>query len=225
MTRIQSRKAVDDESRTKGAVTRQRILDATAKVLSNKGVAGTRLSDVAREAQMQAPAIYYYFDSREELIVEVIRYGSLDTREVVSARLDALPKELSAMDRILVAVEAHLRNSLEISDYANASARNVGQLPDHLKAQPLAEQVRYGQLWRQLISAAVDSGECATELDVPIAVLLVLGALNYTAEWFDPARSSIDRVVHSAQSLVYFGLGGTNVDSNHVFPSLKAHDS
>ncbi len=55
------------EVESKSARTRQRILDAAAHVLSVKGFAGgTRLSDVAEFAQLQAPAIYYYFSSRED---------------------------------------------------------------------------------------------------------------------------------------------------------------
>jgi AcrR family transcriptional regulator len=38
-----------------------RILDAAAHVLSVKGYAGTGLSHVAECADLQAPAIYYYF--------------------------------------------------------------------------------------------------------------------------------------------------------------------
>ena len=55
---------------SKSARTRQRILDAAAHVLSRKGYAGNRLADVAEHAELQAPAIYYYFSSREELVEE-----------------------------------------------------------------------------------------------------------------------------------------------------------
>jgi len=53
-------------------------------VLSRKGYAGTRLSDVADQAEIQAPAIYYYyyyyyyFPSRDDLIEEVMWSGIAD---------------------------------------------------------------------------------------------------------------------------------------------------
>ena len=40
-----------------GAGTRERILDATARVLSERGYAGTKLSAIAEYAEIQAPAI------------------------------------------------------------------------------------------------------------------------------------------------------------------------
>ena len=45
------------DAESKSARTRTRILDAAAHVLSSKGFAGTRLSDVAEYAELQAPAI------------------------------------------------------------------------------------------------------------------------------------------------------------------------
>jgi hypothetical protein len=53
--------------RSKSARTRERILYAAAHVLSRKGYAGTRPSDVADQAEIQTPAIYYYFASRDDL--------------------------------------------------------------------------------------------------------------------------------------------------------------
>ena len=129
-----------DDSDSKSARTRARILDAAAHVLSVKGYAGTRLSDVAEHAEIQAPAIYYYFASRDDLIEEVMFGGIDDMGKHLRGVLDALPPELSPMDRIVAAVEAHLRHELELSDYATASIRNSGQIPEQLrKRQQQAE--------------------------------------------------------------------------------------
>ena len=118
------------EDDTKYARTRGRILDAAAYVLSRKGYAGTRLSDVAQRADIQTPAIYYYFASREELIEEVMPAVS-PTCARTCRPLPGTASGTSPIDKILVAVEAHLRHELELSDYASASIRNPGQIPDH----------------------------------------------------------------------------------------------
>src|ERR1700690_3440440 len=105
-----------DGTDSKSARTRARILNAAAHVLSVKGYAGTRLSDVAEYAELQAPAIYYYFPSREDLIEEVMYAGIADMRTHLQGALDALPPQTSPIDKILAAVEAHLRHELELSD-------------------------------------------------------------------------------------------------------------
>lgn len=67
--------------------------------------------------------------SREELIEEVMYCGVAELRRNVQDALNELPPETSPLDRIMTAVEAHLRHELEISDYATASIRNSGQIP------------------------------------------------------------------------------------------------
>jgi TetR/AcrR family transcriptional regulator, cholesterol catabolism regulator len=197
---------VVDESDSKSARTRARILDAAAHVLSVKGYAGTRLSDVAEYAEIQAPAIYYYFSSRDDLIEEVMYAGIADMCRHLQEMLDALPPETSAMDRIMAAVEAHLRHELELSDYTTAHIRNSGQVPERLRERQLKEEDRYGRIWRRLFQDAVADGEIRSDLDPRMAQLLALGALNWTAEWWDPRRASVEAIVKNAQSLVRHGL-------------------
>ena len=196
----------DPAGDSKSAQTRARILDAAAHVLSVTGYAGLRLNDVAEEAELQAPAIYYYYPSRDDLIEEVMWAGIADTRDHVTAVLDALPSGISAMDRLLAAVEAHLRHTLEISDYAKASIRNAGQVSQKIRKRQIAEEERYGEVWRRLINDVARSGELSVDLDLYIAQMLVLGGLNWAVEWWDPRRGSLDTVVANAQSFVRHGL-------------------
>jgi hypothetical protein len=120
--------------------------------------------------------------------------------------LDALPAKASALDRLLAAVEAHLRHALEISDYTTASIRNAGQVPHAIRQRQILEEERYGEIWRKLINALARSGALRAELDLYIAQMLVLGALNWTVEWWDSRRGSVDAVVANAQTLVRHGL-------------------
>jgi AcrR family transcriptional regulator len=194
------------EADSKSALTRRRILDAAAHVLSVKGYGGLRLIDVAVEAEIQAPAIYYYFPGREDLIKEVMWAGIADMREHLTQGLDAMPAKSSALDRLLAAVEAHLRHALEISDYTTASIRNAGQVPQSIRKRQILEEERYGEIWRKLINDLARSGALRPELDLYIAQMLVLGALNWTVEWWDARRGSVDAVVANAQTLVRHGL-------------------
>jgi AcrR family transcriptional regulator len=189
----------------KSARTRQRILDATAHVLSIKGYSGTRLSDIAEHAQVQAPAIYYYFPSREDVIEEVMWAGIARMRSHVKEVLARIP-EAGPLDRIEAAVEAHLRHELEISDYTRAAIRNAGQLPEKIQSRQLAEARKYADLWRTLIADAAAAGELRADLDPRAARLLILGALNWAVEWWNPRRGPLDVIVHTAQSVVRHGL-------------------
>jgi TetR/AcrR family transcriptional regulator, cholesterol catabolism regulator len=200
-----------DIAESKSAQTRRRILDAAAHVLSANGYAGLRLNDVAAQAELQAPAIYYYYPSRDDLIEEVMWAGIADMREHVVAILDGLPADVSALDRLLAAVSAHLRHELEISDYTTAAIRNAGQVPPRIRKRQVLEEERYGEVWRRLINAMARSGELRADLDLYMAQMLVLGALNWAVEWWDPRRGSLETVVANAQSFVRHGLAERTV--------------
>src|SRR5271165_7162015 len=159
-----SAKSDAESAGLKSQRTRSRILDAAAHVLSVKGFAGTRLTDVAEYAELRAPAIYYYFPSREDLIEEVMYCGINDMRRHLQDTLRALPPGTTPMDKMMAAVEAHLRHELELSDYTTASIRNSGQIPEHLRARQKKEDTAYGRIWQSLFADAIAAGEIRADL-------------------------------------------------------------
>ncbi|MFD5257354.1 TetR/AcrR family transcriptional regulator [Streptomyces bobili] len=191
----------------RSAASRDRILAAAARVLSLKGYAATRLSDIASLAGLRPPAVYYYFPSREVLIAEVMVVGQLRLREHVETELAALPDSTPPMDRICAAVEAHLQVALGLSDFATAVTRNSGQLPEAIRARLREESGAYLALWRNLLATAEAAGAIREGLDLRAARMLVMGALNWTPEWWNPRQGSLTGVIRTAQSVVRHGLG------------------
>lgn len=195
-----------ESSGSKSARTRARLLDAAAEVLSRKGFSGARLSDIADQAHVQAPAIYYYYPSREDLIEEVMYVGAAAMREHLEQALHGLPAGTTPSDRISAAVETHLRHELEISDYSKAIIRNANQLPEQISRRALAEVAAYNEIWRSLIADLEGAGQLRADVDPAVARMIVLGALNWAAEWWDPERGSIERVIATTQSMILHSL-------------------
>ena len=122
-------------------------------MLSSNGFAGTRLADVAESTDIPLSAVYHHFPSRDDLIEEVMYRGISDMRRRPQQTLDALPADTATVDRIMAAVDAHLRSELELSDYCTASIRNSGQLPEDLAKRRRKEEAAYGQIWQRLDDA------------------------------------------------------------------------
>jgi AcrR family transcriptional regulator len=59
--------------RSASAPTRDRILDEVERLIASKGVYGFKLRDVAEPLDMQVPAIYKHYKSRDDVLVEVSR--------------------------------------------------------------------------------------------------------------------------------------------------------
>ena len=114
---------------TKSERTRQRILDAAAEVFRDRGYADARLSDIAAKAGMQAGSLYYHFDSRDQLVVEVLRLGIEKSWDHVAAAVGRLPSSATPIERLATAIRAHTTAVVGLSAYASAQARIVSQLP------------------------------------------------------------------------------------------------
>ena len=200
---------VRSEARTrKSEETRERLLDAAAKVFRDKGYAGARLSDIADRAGMHTPGVYYYFPSKEELVEEVLRVGVARARGYVQARVAEVPAGASALDRLRAAIEGHVLLVLEIGDYTSANIRIFGQVPDDVRARHLADQRAYGDVWRALLEDARAAGELRPDLDLSVVRMLILGALNWTAEWYRPGSSqTAAEVAREATAMICEGIG------------------
>ena len=68
------------------ASTRARLLRAAADVFGRRGYAGTRVSEIAEAAGLSNGALYAYFGSRAELLVDALRaHGQRMLTDLVSA--------------------------------------------------------------------------------------------------------------------------------------------
>jgi len=180
-------------------------------VVSRRGYSGTRLVDIATEADIQAPAIYYHYDSREELIEEVMFQGATAMRTHLLERLQQLA-DATPTERIAAAVDAHLRLELEISDYSTAIIRNANQLPEQVSERALTVVSEYNAIWRRLIDDLAAAGGLAADVDPSVARMLVLGALNWAVEWYRPDSGDLNTVIATAQTMILRALGANPND-------------
>jgi AcrR family transcriptional regulator len=60
---------------------RQRLIEATAKVMSDEGYAAATSRRVAAEAGVKQALVYYYFPTMDDLFVEVLRAGAESSLE------------------------------------------------------------------------------------------------------------------------------------------------
>jgi len=191
----------------RGELKRTQILDAAAEVLAVRGFAGTMLREIAERAGTQAGSLYYHFASREDLIEEVLRRGVTLTMAHVRAALDALPPTTSARDRLAAAIREHVRFQLDVSAYARASARSTGQVPAEMRARINREFRRYGVVIDELIMDAMADGAIDPGVDRAALRMLLIGAANWTTEWFRPDGSSnVDEIADLLVRLMLRGV-------------------
>lgn len=79
--------------RRRGAKRRQELLEATLRVLAREGSAGVTMRAVAAEAGVPTTATTYYFESKQELLLEVWRLHAEREAARVADATDAITVE------------------------------------------------------------------------------------------------------------------------------------
>lgn len=188
----------------------QEILDAAARVITERGLAETRISDIADEAGVSPGLILYYFDSKDRLLAEALTFAndqfyvrtSREIRRIASAKeqlrrvidlsVPGYLPEFGRLDEWALWIEVWVR---ALRDPEMAKDREV--LDQRWRAQ-LADIVRGGQA-----SGEFSSGEDADELALRIATLIDGLAIQVIMNDSDvgPARMHRTCMEVSAQQL------------------------
>lgn len=199
----------------KSDLTRQRILLAAARVFREHGYSGARLTDIADAADMKAGSLYYYFESREALVEEVVLEGVRRTKDAVQERLRALPPDASFLLRLEAMIETHLTFVLLQGDIASASIQLIRQVPQEIRERTLAVQRAYGAIWRHILEAARDAGEIRSDVNLSAIRMSVLGALNWAADWYHPAGTAPRQIARDIVVMVLHGLAAPSPRSGN----------
>ncbi len=200
-------KAAGDSTQiSKSEKSRDSILEAAAKLFRRQGYSATTLRQIAAMAEIKAGSIYYYFDSKEAILEEVLRRGLLSVFEAVKTALKRAGK-VSHRRRIGLAIEAHLVALLEASDFTSANIRIYGQLPEHLKKPHRPLRKAYARYWDQLFLDARRAGEIRADIEIVPLRIFVLGALNWTIEWFGfNSRDAVLKLARRTELLIFDGV-------------------
>ncbi|HVP28632.1 MAG TPA: TetR/AcrR family transcriptional regulator [Myxococcota bacterium] len=151
------------------------ILDAAIKVFAAKGYHGSRVSDIAREADIAYGLVYHYFKNKEEILHSIFDERWTGFLEVVE---EIARRDTSTEDR-LVSVAALILNAYRVRpDWVKVLVLEIQRSsrfaePGQLRAvgalfQSIARILRTGQ----------ERGELRPELDPDVACYVFVGALE-----------------------------------------------
>jgi len=185
--------------------TRERILLEASRLFRNHGYAATTLREVADAAGIKAGSIYYHFESKEQILGEVLDKGILAVATAVRERVEALPKDATARKKVAAAIEGHLWGLLHHGDFTSANIRIYGQIPPAAKNRHRKVRREYADYWDALLDEAMQRGELRRDIGATIARLFVIGALNWTVEWYNPQKGSFDDFVEQITTIVFDG--------------------
>ena len=94
--------------------TRAEILDTARDVVLRSGLAGFTLAEVAEELALTKPALYYYFDSKEALLFELVLREWVGAATEVQVAVDATENGADAVEQLMRTVFDRYRHRPEL---------------------------------------------------------------------------------------------------------------
>jgi len=182
------------------------VLLEAARLFRHHGYAATTLREVADAAGVKAGSIYYHFESKEQILGEVLDKGITIVADAVRTRVAALPESAPWRDRIAAGIEGHLWGMLHYGDFTSANIRIYGQIPTSAKNRHRIVRRAYADYWDRLFESALASGELRQDTSTAMIRLFVIGALNWTVEWYNPQRGSFQDFSRQITAIVFDGI-------------------
>jgi AcrR family transcriptional regulator len=185
--------------------TRQQVLSAAAGIIRDRGY------KAASVAGIEAGSIYYHFRSKDDILDEVLDKGLRILLQEVTWTVSNRKQE-DNLRIVADAIEAHMECLFQASEFTSANIRTYGQLPSDVRARNWPVRHEYALLWDRILDDAQKSGGLRPDIKIVPLRQVMLGALNWTVEWFDPAKAgqegniSLSGLVEILQKLLLSGL-------------------
>lgn len=198
--RVEGKRPVEDND----AGGRSRVMKVALQMFLQKGYSGTSMKSLAQELGVSAPALYWYFPSKDDLYISVFDAA-------MKAFLEYVRESITEEDPILKLgqiVRAHVSWQLRqlgasrAFDMTMSYKGEAHNLPAD-RLEPVFEMQReYVRFVQQVIQAGKDLGVMRVD-DVPTTTFAVITLCDYVFTWFNPdGPSSIAAVANRYERLV-----------------------
>lgn len=181
------------------------IMEQSAELFARKGIAGTKVRDIADGVGILSGSLYHYFPSKDAIADLIVsRYLDDLTREYdrVLASGDA-PR-----DRLHELVAASFRVS-RAHPHASEIYQNNGA---YLRKLPSAEKIREAarttkNAWTTVIEKGIADGDFRSDLPPDLLYGLLRDAVWLSLRWFVPTPDfGIDRLADAVVSVFLEGI-------------------
>ena len=168
---------------------RQQLLHAAARLFREKGFAATTTRDIAAAAGMRSGSPFYHFANKAALLFAVMEQGMHAALRLQAAALQAVPPGVAPEAVLRTLVRAHFDVLLGPgSDFIPVMLYEWRSLSAAQSAGIAKLQRDYERAWADALQALASAGCIAA--DARIARLLMLGALNWSVQWYKPHQGA-----------------------------------
>lgn len=162
------------------------ILDAAAQIFHRQGYANSSVKEIADAVGLLKGSLYYYIDSKEDLLFRVLAEIHDEAHAIVDA-VEGLGG--SPLARLREYVQRHIEfNAANLTQIA-VYYHDWKMLAPSRRAAILARRRSHERFVIALIEEAQAAGELDPELQPSLLANGILGAANWIYTWYQPKGS------------------------------------
>jgi AcrR family transcriptional regulator len=184
----------------------QRLFEEAVALFNKQGYAGTSIRDLADAVGILPGSLYAHIDGKHGVLVRLVEHG-VDEYLVATANLTG-----TAEQQLRALIDAHIKVIAANIDLALVVFHQWRHIEGEDRQRVLAKRREYEQRIRRIIDQGMMSGEFRADLDARVAVLSILGILNWCPEWLSP--TGLDRSAVVSNGLAEIILSGVLPTSN-----------
>jgi AcrR family transcriptional regulator len=186
------------------AIDRKEQIYSTARSLfSERGYPATTVRDIAREMKMQAGSLYAHIESKEDVLWEIVERAA--EQFLAAVEPIALSGE-SPTEKLRQMVRAHVQVVADNLEDATIFLHEWKFLGEERRRAIAARRNDYERLYRHVIDEGIQARAFASA-DPKMAALLVLSAVNWMPQWYNPdGPLSPQEVADSFSEMILRGL-------------------
>jgi AcrR family transcriptional regulator/uncharacterized OB-fold protein len=188
---------------------KQCITRKATELFLSEGYHKASMRQLAEAAGLQAPAIYYYFKSKEQLLQYIEDESATRFRENVIDPVSAIKDPEEKMEVLIRKVIFLFLNSSEAA--LLMSRVSSSKKAERLKAKKAREHMH---LMRVILQELVETKDIKTPVDSTVATFSLIGMTSWIHKWYRPEGNiSLEKLVQDVTRLFFLGFYADQIQS------------
>lgn len=175
--------AMGERRDPKGLKKQTAISRAASKLFNRKGYLETSMDDIAAMAKVSKGSLYYYFSTKEEILLFILS-------NYMDLALESLDADLQKMEdgwsRLRLFISRHVELYVNHSDEAKTLLHEKHCLSKKHREYIAQKERRYARIVSELLKGLFDSGNMPGKDEITVMTFLLFGMCNWIYSWYSP---------------------------------------
>ena len=181
---------------------RQEILRTAARLFQQQGYDATSMNDVASALKVSKAGLYHHFQSKDEILFELMNHALNITQERVVDRVRGI---VDPQERLRMLVRLHVDVILSVRDREITVLLHENHpLPPALRKRVNIRKKEYVHFVEKLVAEVQQMKPSRRNVSARAATFALLGMINWIYQWYKPEGAMNSQQIAAQFTEIFF---------------------